>query len=96
MLNLNSLLNMVDPVAREFKGDPIKAVIGGFHLVASPPLNCMAASRHEVEDLARSVLNYPIEMTYTGHYTGKKAFPILKTVRGERLSDMQTGSCFEI
>jgi 7,8-dihydropterin-6-yl-methyl-4-(beta-D-ribofuranosyl)aminobenzene 5'-phosphate synthase len=92
----NGILNMVDTVAREFKGDPIKAVIGGFHLVASPPLNFMAASKHEVEDLARSVLSYPVEMTYTGHCTGKKAFPILKTVMGERLSDMQTGSCFQI
>jgi metal-dependent hydrolase (beta-lactamase superfamily II) len=28
---------MVNTVARVFKGIPVKAVIGGFHLVGSPP-----------------------------------------------------------
>ena len=92
----NGILNMVDTVAREFKGIPIKALIGGFHLVAAPPFNFMAGSKREVEELAKSVLNYPIEMTYTGHCTGTKAFQILKDVMGERIADMQTGSCFEI
>jgi 7,8-dihydropterin-6-yl-methyl-4-(beta-D-ribofuranosyl)aminobenzene 5'-phosphate synthase len=55
----NGILNMVDTVAREFKGVPIKAVIGGFHLVAAPPFSFMAGSKLEVESLARSVLNYP-------------------------------------
>ena len=92
----NGILNMVDTVAREFKGVPIKAVIGGFHLVAAPPFNFMAGSKREVESLARSVLNYPIEMTYTGHCTGTKAFRVLKAVMGERITDIQTGSCFEV
>lgn len=92
----NGILNMVDTVAREFKGVPIKALIGGFHLVAAPPFNFMAGSKLEVEELAKSVLNYPIEMTYTGHCTGTKAFQILKGVMGERITDIQTGSCFEI
>ena len=92
----NGILNMVDTVAREFKGTPIKALVGGFHLVALPPFNFMAGSKGEVEELAKSVLNYPIEMTYTGHCTGTKAFLILKDVMGERITDIQTGSCFEI
>jgi 7,8-dihydropterin-6-yl-methyl-4-(beta-D-ribofuranosyl)aminobenzene 5'-phosphate synthase len=92
----NGILNMVDVVAAEFSGIPIKAVIGGFHLVAAPPLNFMAGSKREVEELARSVLDYPIEMTYTGHCTGTKAFPILKGVMGERITDVRTGSSVEI
>ncbi len=92
----NGILNMVDTVAKEFKEIPIKAVIGGFHLVAAPPFNFMAGSRHEVEKLARSVLNYPIEVTYTGHCTGTKAFRVLKSVMGERIIDIETGSCFEV
>ncbi len=92
----NGILNMVDTVAREFKGVPVKAVIGGFHLVAAPPFNFMAGSRREVEDLARSVLNYPVDVTYTGHCTGTKAFEVLKGVMGERLRDMHTGVFFEV
>jgi 7,8-dihydropterin-6-yl-methyl-4-(beta-D-ribofuranosyl)aminobenzene 5'-phosphate synthase len=92
----NGILNMVDTVARAFKDIPIKALIGGFHLVAAPPFNFMAASKSEVEELAKSVLNYPIEKTYTGHCTGTKAFLILKDVMGERIMDIQTGSCFDV
>lgn len=92
----NGILNMIDTVAGELKGIPIKTVIGGFHLVSTPPFNFMAGSRKEVEKLARAVLDYPVEMTYTGHCTGIKAFSVLKKVMGDRIADIQTGSCFEI
>jgi 7,8-dihydropterin-6-yl-methyl-4-(beta-D-ribofuranosyl)aminobenzene 5'-phosphate synthase len=92
----NGILNMVDTVAKKFEGVPIKAVIGGFHLISAPPLNFMAGSRREVEDLANSMLNYPVDVTYTGHCTGTKAFGVLKTVMGDRLRDMRTGSSFDI
>lgn len=92
----NGILNMIDTVAKEFAGVPIKAVIGGFHLVASPPFNFMAGKRKDVENIGKSVLNYPVEMTYTGHCTGKKAFNVLKSVMGDRIKDMQTGSSFDI
>ena len=92
----NGILNMVDTVAKKFVGVPIKAVIGGFHLVASPPFNTMAGSVREVEAFGRAVLDYPVDVTYTGHCTGTKAFDVLKGVMGERLRDMQTGICFEV
>ncbi len=92
----NGILNMIDTVAKEFEGVPIKAVIGGFHLVASPPFNLMAGTRKEVENIAKSMLNYPVDVTYTGHCTGKKAFNILESVMGDRIKDMPTGSRFDI
>lgn len=92
----NGLLNMVDTVSEKFKGVPIKAVIGGFHLVSSPPLYSMAGSREEVEELGRAVLNYPVDMTFTCHCTGNKAFEVLKSVMGNQLTGIKTGSCFEI
>ncbi|HVP80353.1 MAG TPA: MBL fold metallo-hydrolase [Thermodesulfobacteriota bacterium] len=92
----SGILNMLDTVAKNFVGVPIKAVIGGFHLVASPPSNAMAGSTREVEDLGRLVLNYPVDLAYTGHCTGTKAFGVLKSVMGERLGDIQTGTCFEV
>ncbi len=92
----SGILNMVETVARAFEGTPIKAVIGGFHLVAIPLFNFMAGSKREVEGLAKSTLDYPVGITYTGHCTGNRAFPILKSVMGERLKDIKTGSCFEV
>ncbi|MBN1546659.1 MAG: MBL fold metallo-hydrolase [Syntrophaceae bacterium] len=92
----NGILNMIDTVAQTFSGMPIQAVVGGFHLVASPPFHGMAGSKSDVQDLGRSVLNYPVGMTYTGHCTGEKAFRVLKSVMGSRLADIKTGSVFEI
>jgi 7,8-dihydropterin-6-yl-methyl-4-(beta-D-ribofuranosyl)aminobenzene 5'-phosphate synthase len=87
---------MVDTVARAFEGIPVKAVIGGFHLVGLPPFNFMAGSRREVEGLAKKVLDYPINHIYTGHCTGTKAFSVLKALMGEHITDLKTGSCFEV
>jgi 7,8-dihydropterin-6-yl-methyl-4-(beta-D-ribofuranosyl)aminobenzene 5'-phosphate synthase len=90
------VLNMVDTVAQAFKDTPIKAVVGGFHLIGMPPFNFMADSKSAVEQLGHSILNYPIDQAYTGHCTGTQAFRVLKGVMGSRLTDMQTGSCFEV
>ncbi|MFZ7126691.1 MAG: hypothetical protein ACOWWM_11120 [Desulfobacterales bacterium] len=92
----NGLLNMVDMVARAFEGGHIGAVIGGFHLLSAPPLPIMSGTRRDVEDLGRAVLNYPIDVTYTGHCTGKRAFGVLKSVMDDRLRDMRTGDRFEL
>ena len=92
----NGLLNMVDTVSEKFKGVPIKAVIGGFHLVSSPLFNFMAGTRNDIEKLGKSVLNYPVDMTFTCHCTGKKAYEVLKSVMGNQLTGIKTGSCFEI
>ncbi len=51
------------------------------HLVASPQFNFMAGTRADVQNIGKSMLNYPVEMTYTGHCTGTKAFKVLKSVR---------------
>ena len=92
----NGILNMVDTVSQQFQGVPIKAVVGGFHLVSVPPFKFMAGSKREVEDLGRSLLNYPIDKAYTGHCTGEKAFRVLKELMGDHLIDVHTGSSFDI
>ena len=92
----NGILNMIDTVANHFEGIPIKAIVGGFHLVSSPPFNFVAARKSEIENLGKSILNYPVDMTYTGHCTGTKAFAILKSVMGSQIADINTGSVFDI
>ncbi|HBG20008.1 MAG TPA: MBL fold hydrolase [Desulfobulbaceae bacterium] len=92
----NGVLNILDTVTSIFKGVPVKAVIGGFHLVAMPIFNVMAESKRVVRDLARSILEYPVEVTYTGHCTANKAFGVLKSVMGDRITEIETGSRFEV
>jgi 7,8-dihydropterin-6-yl-methyl-4-(beta-D-ribofuranosyl)aminobenzene 5'-phosphate synthase len=91
----NGILSAIDTVAQAFPEVPIRAVVGGFHMTSLFPF-LMAGKKNQVEEIGRAILNYPIETTYTGHCTGTKAFGVLKSVMGDRLVDIQTGSCFEV
>ncbi|MBN2108538.1 MAG: MBL fold metallo-hydrolase [Deltaproteobacteria bacterium] len=91
----SGILNMVDTVAAAFHGVSIKAVIGGFHF-ALPLFNRMAESKSEVQRTAKLLLEYPVEMTYTGHCTGARAFKVLQSIMEDRIVDIRTGSCFEV
>jgi 7,8-dihydropterin-6-yl-methyl-4-(beta-D-ribofuranosyl)aminobenzene 5'-phosphate synthase len=92
----NGALNMIDAVAKKFDGIPIKAVIGGFHLIGLPKLNTMAETKSEIQNIARKMLDYPVQAIYTGHCTSQKAYAVLKSVLGEKLQHLHTGSIIEI
>ena len=92
----HGILNMVEAAAARFSGVPIKAVIGGFHLIGLPIFNTMAASRGEVEAMGRRLLEMGPQKVYTAHCTGAKAFKILHSVMGDILEPFQTGSVVEV
>jgi 7,8-dihydropterin-6-yl-methyl-4-(beta-D-ribofuranosyl)aminobenzene 5'-phosphate synthase len=92
----NGMLNMIDTVAKKFSGIPIKAVIGGFHLVGLPKYNTMAGSKSEIQNIAGKILDYPVQTLSTGHCTGQKAYAVLKNVLGEKLQHLHTGTIVEI
>lgn len=54
---------------------PIRALIGGFHLYDTPD--------EEVRALAGHMKNEGVELAYTGHCTGERAFKILQEELGE-------------
>lgn len=85
-------VNMIQTVAQRFPDDRIKGVVGGFHLVGIPTLNTMAGSRPEMIDLARTMLDLPVDAYWTGHCTGQKAYAVLKTILGARLAELHTGT----
>lgn len=87
----NGILNMIEAVTDQFPGRPVRALLGGFHLVGLPILNTMAGSKAEVRRLGEALLRYPIGRIYTGHCTGLKAYQILKEVMGDRLETFPTG-----
>ncbi|MFZ5905799.1 MAG: MBL fold metallo-hydrolase [Nitrospirota bacterium] len=92
----NGMLNMLDTVVKHFQGIPVRAVIGGFHLMGLQKLNTMAGSKSEIQRLAKKILEYSVQSVYTGHCTGQKAFVVLKGVLGEKLQHLHTGTVFEI
>ena len=89
------VLNLVDAAVEAFPSQPVKALIGGFHLIGLPFYDSMAASRREVEALGSEVLERVSGPILTGHCTGKKAFPILQDVMGDRLRSFPTGAVAE-
>jgi 7,8-dihydropterin-6-yl-methyl-4-(beta-D-ribofuranosyl)aminobenzene 5'-phosphate synthase len=88
----NGVLNIMAAVTDQFQDLPIRAVLGGFHLVDLPILNTMAGSKRQVAGLGEKLLAYPVERYYTGHCTGMKAYRVLKEVMAERLDYLPTGS----
>jgi 7,8-dihydropterin-6-yl-methyl-4-(beta-D-ribofuranosyl)aminobenzene 5'-phosphate synthase len=88
----SGVLNMVETVQREFPGVPIRAVVGGFHLVALPPFNRMSDRAVDVAALGRMILDLGVEVAWTGHCTGDKAFEVLRSTMGERVQQLHTGS----
>jgi 7,8-dihydropterin-6-yl-methyl-4-(beta-D-ribofuranosyl)aminobenzene 5'-phosphate synthase len=92
----NGVLNMVDAAIAAFPDLPVKTVIGGFHLVGLLFFNSMAASRGEVEGIARALGERCSGPVVTGHCTGKKAYGVLAAVLGERLRTFPTGTVLEV
>lgn len=92
----SGVLNMVDTVQRHFPGAPIKAVVGGFHLVALPPFNRTADSAQDVAEVGRTVLEMGVETTWTGHCTGTAAFKVLHDAMGDRVRQLHTGTRIEL
>ncbi len=92
----NGVLNLIDAAIEAFPETPIKAVFGGFHLIGLPFYDSMAASRREVETLGREILERVSGPVFTGHCTGRKAFPILEGVMGDRLHTFPTGARAEV
>ena len=88
--------NMIRTVADKFPGDPIKAVVGGFHLIGLPLGKTMAGSRGEMLALAGEMDRLPVGRYWTGHCTGDKAFGVLKEVLDARLLGLRTGLTIDV
>lgn len=87
----NGLLNMIETVKARFIDYPIKAVIGGFHLIFQPNKNRIAGNRKDIEFIADELIKNNIEKIYTGHCTGLDAYEILSERLGDRLQPLYTG-----
>ncbi|MGZ7069036.1 MAG: MBL fold metallo-hydrolase [Methanobacterium sp.] len=92
----HGVLNMVDAAVHQFPDTPIKALFGGFHFIGLPFFNHMAETEFNIKFTGLKLLDYPIEKVYTGHCTGRKAYPILKKVMGDKVEYFKTGDSVEL
>lgn len=91
----HGILNMIEAAMAQFPGEPIRAVIGGFHLIDRPKPESMAGTPEAIQELGRQLLELPVDQIHTCHCTGLKAYPILKETMGSRLDYFQTGQKLE-
>lgn len=80
--------NIIKEVASTFPEKKIYALIGGFHLFESPD--------SDVVSLAKRIEDTGIELIYTGHCTGKKAYKILKDNLKEKCNQLSVGLVIEV
>lgn len=92
----NGTANIIQTVRDSFLEKNIKALIGGFHLARIPLLKFLSASRKEIEILAEKIITENIEIIYTGHCTGKKAYKKLRIILGNKIRYMSTGMKIQI
>lgn len=79
---------ILDEVRRTFPQMPVRAMIGGFHLVRTPP--------REVRALAERLEAMGAPELYTGHCTGERATEILESRLPGRVHRIRTGSLFSL
>lgn len=79
---------ILDEVRRTFPGAPVRAMVGGFHLVRTPP--------RAVRALADRLDAMGAPELYTGHCTGERAAKILESRLPGRVHRMRTGSVFSL
>ena len=92
----NGILNMIETVENRFKGEQIKAVFGGFHLMNTRTKE-MAENHEEVVGIGSFLFNKAhLKKVFTGHCTGKVAYDLLKSQMGEKLGYFSTGSVIEL
>jgi len=89
------VLNLLEAARRDLPGVPIRAVVGGFHLVL-PRSERMAHPRAEVVALARALREQVKGPIVTGHCTGAEAFSVLAEELGPKLRALSTGLRFEV
>lgn len=74
----HGVLNMVEAAMSQFPETPIKALFGGFHFIGLTIFQSHGVeSKYNSCTSAGNSWNIP-EKVYTGHCTGRKAYPILK------------------
>lgn len=88
----HGVLNMLASAKRVFTDQPVKAVVGGFHLALQPGRPGIAGKPAEIESIANALIQSGVRAVYTGHCTGEEAYVILKGVMGDKLKRLYTGA----
>ena len=88
--------HILDGIRARFPGQPIRAVLGGFHLMGKGGTAALGPAPEEVRALARRLRDeLDVQEICTGHCTGTPAWELLSEELGARLRPLTTGAVFE-
>ena len=87
---------VVEEACAALPGRPVRAVVGGFHLMGQGGVRTMGFSPEEVCALAHRLAELGVEKIYTGHCTGAPAYEILHRELGDRVQYFCAGSIVEL
>jgi 7,8-dihydropterin-6-yl-methyl-4-(beta-D-ribofuranosyl)aminobenzene 5'-phosphate synthase len=90
------VLNMILAARRRFPDEPIKAVIGGFHLINNPVTGGMAGTPEETRRIGQRIKQLGCQRIISGHCTGRKASAILKQELKDEYFELSTGMIIEV
>lgn len=88
----SGIINIIDTF-KEYYGKDIDVLFAGMHLF--DPVNKRVESDKFIKDLSQKLLDEKMEMYYTFHCTGEKAFFKMKEILGEKLGRLKTGDLIE-
>lgn len=87
---------VVESVLAHFPGTPVRALIGGFHLMGLLGVKTMGPTPEEILALGnRLFFALGVEQVWTGHCTGSPAFELLHSVFPDRVQALSTGLVLE-
>ena len=86
---------IVEEVQAALPGRPVRALVGGFHLMGRMGPDSLGPKPQEVRRLAQRLLQLGVQQVYTGHCTGNPAFQLLQEELGDRLHYLEAGTVVE-
>lgn len=88
----NGTANMIQTARNTFPSSSIKVIIGGFHLIRIPILKCLTSPQDEIDAISKKIIEEKVAKVYTGHCTGEKAYNKLRSILGDKIEYIKTGS----
>lgn len=83
--------HIVRGVKEQFPGKPVRALVGGLHLMGKNT-HCLGVAPGIVKNLGKWLFEeLEVETLYTGHCTGDPAFDLLKEAYPQRVVRLTTG-----
>lgn len=90
------VVRILEDIRERFPGRPIRAVLGGFHLMGREGVTTLGPAPEQVRAIAAALRDrLHVGEVYTGHCTGQPAYAIFEEELGEKLRRLTAGLACE-